>query len=51
MICGLVINLINFAFLGLAVFSHFDTFLHGWVDMWVDGKKFKNKDQLSQAEA
>ena len=42
MIGGLVIN---FAFLNLAVFGHFDTFPDGW------GKKIKNKDQLSLAEA
>ena len=47
MICGLVINLINFAFLSLAVFGHFDTFPDGWVV----GDKIKNKDQLSLAEA
>ena len=47
MICGLVINLINFAFLSLAVFGHFDTFPDGWVG----GGKIKNKDQLSLAEA
>ena len=29
MILGLVINLLNFAFLCLAVFGHFDTFLDG----------------------
>ena len=49
MICGLVINLINFAFLSLAVFGHFDTFPDGWVGGWVG--KIKNKDQLSLAEA
>ena len=48
MICGLDINLINFAFLSLAVFGHFDTFPDGWV---VGGGKIKNKDQLSLAEA
>ena len=47
MICGLVINLINFAFLSLAVFGHFDTFPDGWLG----GEKIKNKDQLSLAEA
>ena len=47
MIGGLVINLINFAFLCLAVFGHFDTFPDGCVG----GKKIKNEDQLSLAEA
>ena len=55
MICGLVINLINFAFLSLAVFGHFDTFPGGWVGGlvggWVGGEKIKNKDELSLAEA
>ena len=31
---GLLINLINFAFLSLAVFGHFDTFPGGGVDGW-----------------
>ena len=44
-ICGLVINLIIFAFLRLVVFGHFYTFPDGWVG----GKKIKNKDQLSLA--
>ena len=35
MIWGLVINLINFGFLSLAVFGHFDTFPDGWVGGWV----------------
>ena len=53
MICGLVINLINFSFLSLAAFGHFDTFPDGWVGggWWVGGGKIKNKDQLSLAEA
>ena len=51
MICGLVINLINFAFLSLAVFGHFDTFRDGWLGGRVGGEKIKNKDQLSLAEA
>ena len=54
MICVLVINMINLAFLSLAVFGHFDTFPDGW---WVvgggclGGGKIKNKDQLSLDEA
>ena len=44
MICGLVINLINFAFLSLAVFGHFDTFPDGW-------RKIKNIHHLSLDEA
>ena len=43
MICGILINLINFAFLSLAVFGHFDTFPDGQLG----GEKIKNKDQNS----
>ena len=49
MICCQVIDLINLAFLSLAVFGHFDTFPDGWVGGWVGGEKIKNKDQLSLA--
>ena len=44
MICGLVINLINFAFLSLAVFGHFDTFPDGWLD----GEKSRIKTNLAK---
>ena len=47
-IYDLLIIVINFTYLCLVIFCHFDTFLDGWVGGWVGSIKIK--DHLSPVE-